>query len=249
MRRRLISFVAPVPFRTPAAQSLLQLDYITYTIKPVRSYSDVADRFAQLRESMSESMRTVVLLNCGGTVDLTVPLYELKVPAAIDGDADEDATMVVIDSHRPLNLENVRADTRNVIVIDDTMDPEAVEDMVQICLTLNDREPDETLSEPDSEEEEELSGLDESARAERRRRLNDGSYATLSPTSKRGFRRRAEAHYNHYYRGNRCAHPPAATRPARRLSRCATDARSLPPSRSAASRAARASRPRRCASS
>jgi cell division control protein 45 len=190
-----------------ASQSLLQLDYITYTIKPVGSFADIFARFEQVRESMSETVRTLVLINCGGMIDLTQPELQIRVPSGPAG-ALEDLELYVLDAHRPLHLENVREDTFNVRVLVDSLSEAVVKDLVDLGTVLADSDAehgDDSDSDSGHDDQD-----DELEREEQRRRLNDGRYATLSPNSKRGFRREISGHVTAYYRGSWSAHARSA---------------------------------------
>ncbi|KAH8065390.1 hypothetical protein JL720_12807 [Aureococcus anophagefferens] len=74
------------------------------TVTPVAGYGDVAAATVDVADAFSE-IRSVVMLNCGGTVNLE---------ALFGGGA---ATIFVVDSHRPFHLRNVHSGGR-VVVLD-----------------------------------------------------------------------------------------------------------------------------------
>lgn len=73
-------------------QTLFKTDYTLYTLVPVDVTSD-------LKLSVSENHldeKYIIFINCGGTIDLV----ELLLP-------EEDITLFVLDSHRPLDVCNI----------------------------------------------------------------------------------------------------------------------------------------------
>ena len=85
--------------------AILKLEGIRYTLQSVDTYSDLQGALASLRPSV----RTVVLLNCGAVVDLTVHLTD-----------EVEVVLIVIDSHRPIHLKNVKEASR-ILVLDDDL--------------------------------------------------------------------------------------------------------------------------------
>jgi len=91
--------------------SLLQADYVPHSLRPVSSRSDL---FATIFNNKGK-VEQFVLVNLGATVDfLNVDEYgnlltdESQVPLLGDQDRLE---LFILDSHRPVNLTNVFADT------------------------------------------------------------------------------------------------------------------------------------------
>ncbi|KAJ1463001.1 CDC45 family [Pelagophyceae sp. CCMP2097] len=82
--------------------SMLKNDNVTFKVQPVGGYTEVAE----VGESLSETVRSVVMLNCGACVDLTSIF------------ADCAATIFVVDNHRPIHLRNVHAPNGRVVVLD-----------------------------------------------------------------------------------------------------------------------------------
>ncbi|CAK8692483.1 cell division control protein 45 homolog [Clavelina lepadiformis] len=72
-------------------QALFKCDHVQYTLVPVINKSQLIKEF----EEHKEQYKHIVLLNCGGNIDL---LHIL--------DPSEDISFYVIDSHRPIDLVN-----------------------------------------------------------------------------------------------------------------------------------------------
>eukprot|EP00954_Amorphochlora_amoebiformis_P027141 1383538-Amorphochlora_amoeboformis.AAC.2 len=86
---------------------LLQMDAIQWQAFPVSGYSDLkAANDSHLQGN--EDVRSVVMINCGGTVDLQDFLQ-----------LNENVSVYVLDSHRPYNLNNVRETNLQIRVLDD----------------------------------------------------------------------------------------------------------------------------------
>ena len=73
-------------------QYLFQCDHVMYTILPVAGRQDLESAFVE----NSESCKTVLLINCGGNIDIV----ELLQP-------DEDVMFYICDSHRPIHVHNI----------------------------------------------------------------------------------------------------------------------------------------------
>ena len=85
-------------------QALLQADGVMYTLVPVTSLQDLNDAF-QKHNSQANS---VVMVNCGAVTPLQELLNLSEVP---------DLPIFVIDSHRPLDLDNVYGTEQVKIVL------------------------------------------------------------------------------------------------------------------------------------
>jgi cell division control protein 45 len=88
-------------------KSLLKLDFITYTVKPVRGYEHLRSA-AQELVAGNDGVRSLVLINCGGAVDL-LKFFNLG--------AESQITVYVADSHRPYHLNNVHDDSGHVYLL------------------------------------------------------------------------------------------------------------------------------------
>ena len=89
-------------------QALLKADEVQYTMIPVFSNKHVVQELNKLDAEQARFVRSVVLLNCGGRMDLT----------EVDMFKREQVNMYVIDSHRPIHHHNVNVD-KKVIVLQD----------------------------------------------------------------------------------------------------------------------------------
>lgn len=220
-RRALSSAPRPLAARA-RAQSLMKHHDLQYTVKPVASHADVYAQFDLIRDTLVETVRSVLLLNCGGMLDLTDE--RCRVDVANDSDPlgqKLPLELYVLDSNRPFSLENVHGETDFVYVVDDALSPADVGDLVglrEVLADAGENAPEEEDSDDEAPPLDDGDGA-ESERAEQRRRLNDGRYATLSPNSRRGFRREVRQHLAAYARGSWCVRagaPSAARLPAPR---------------------------------
>lgn len=84
--------------------SLLRSDLVPYMIKPVRGYDDMLRANFTLIQS-NPDLSTIIMINCGATVDL-LQLLEL----------DANRMVYVLDSHRPYHLANVQQENEQVVI-------------------------------------------------------------------------------------------------------------------------------------
>ncbi|ORX59761.1 CDC45-like protein [Hesseltinella vesiculosa] len=142
-------------------QSLLKQDIIQHKIVPVAGYQDLERAHTMLVEK-DKQLRTIIMINCGGLVDL----------AEYFPDAD-DVTFYVIDSHRPLNLDNI-VSSSNVCVFDDDSETEKMNDLIKVYEELiydnvnDEQENDETVEDDHTTDSE-----DDEGPPRQRRRLNN----------------------------------------------------------------------------
>lgn len=87
--------------------SLLRAELVAHKVKPVRGYDDIA-RANDTLIVPNPDLSTIIMINCGGTVDL-VDFLEL----------DESRIVYVLDSHRPFDLMNVQDDNQQVVILND----------------------------------------------------------------------------------------------------------------------------------
>ncbi|XP_041972251.1 cell division control protein 45 homolog [Aricia agestis] len=85
-------------------QDLFQCDNISYTLVPVGGISELKTAY----EENNEEIKYVVLVNCGGTVDLV----DILQP-------EEDVVFFVLDSHKPTDICNVYSDGQVRLVYKD----------------------------------------------------------------------------------------------------------------------------------
>ena len=85
---------------------LFKPDSIAFSVIPVTS-GDHLQQQAETHLSDETEDRAIVLINCGGSEDV----QKLLPPLA------ENSRVFVIDSHRPLHVNNVRASNKGVLVL------------------------------------------------------------------------------------------------------------------------------------
>lgn len=78
-------------------QGLFKSDNITYTLVPVGGIAELKTAY----EENSEEIKFVVLVNCGGTIDLV----DILQP-------EEDVVFFVLDAHKPTDVCNVYSDSQ-----------------------------------------------------------------------------------------------------------------------------------------
>lgn len=115
---------------TSILASVLSQKGLFYTVVPVAGSADIIDQLQKLEEDTE--VRSVVLLNCGASVDLQQNLEECGAPPGVK--------CYVIDAHRPFLLSNLSKRSDRVIVYDD--DPR-LEDPQQGARPPVDEEEDE----------------------------------------------------------------------------------------------------------
>eukprot|EP00911_Craspedida_sp_UC1_P000811 UC1_evm1s623 len=118
---------------------LLKADFIPYRIVPINGMDDLA-RFKEDVDASPGTVRSLVLLNAGGGIDLT-EYFQAGI-----GQPNENMTFYVLDSHRPLDLDNVYGD-ENVLVFDDGTTAVPPREAVQL-----DSDSEEELEEEEEEE-------------------------------------------------------------------------------------------------
>ena len=85
--------------------TVLRLEGVKYTLRSVDTYSDLETNL----QNLPSHVRTVVLVNCGAVIDLTRYVS-----------SENDVSLIVIDSHRPIHLKNIREPFR-ILVLDDDL--------------------------------------------------------------------------------------------------------------------------------
>ncbi len=91
--------------------SLLRSDAVGYSVHPVGNYS----RIGQLNKDVlqgSEDVKSVVMIECGATVDVSFILSYLP----------EESKVYIADSHRPIHLANIHVGERVVMLGDGMLD-------------------------------------------------------------------------------------------------------------------------------
>ncbi|XP_047514137.1 cell division control protein 45 homolog [Pieris napi] len=110
-------------------QDLFKCDNISYTLVPVGGISELKTAY----EENNEEIKYVVLVNCGGTIDLV----DILQP-------EEDVVFFVLDSHKPTDICNVYSDGQVQLVYKD--DEENIPNFDDIFREDEDEDvPDENL--------------------------------------------------------------------------------------------------------
>lgn len=130
-------------------QCLFRYDSIIYTLVPVQGITDLQNAY----EENSEEIKYVVLVNCGGTIDIVEALQP-----------KEDVVFFVIDSHKPTDVCNVY-NNGQIRLLSKAEDDEGIPDFEEIFQDESEEE-DEDGSNAGSGDED---GAEESRQAKRRR--------------------------------------------------------------------------------
>ncbi|KAI8394143.1 CDC45 family [Radiomyces spectabilis] len=151
-------------------QGLLKSDIIQHKIVPVAGYKDLMKANEELIKKDLD-LRSVILINCGGLVDITQYIQ-----------VSEQVNIYIIDSHRPLNLDNAVHDNRNVFVFDEKENDAKMAEMIEAHEALmynsdseEDSGEDDIMGRDDdnSDMDDGDDGRIQSDRPRRRRRLDD----------------------------------------------------------------------------
>ncbi|KAK2575020.1 hypothetical protein KPH14_008767 [Odynerus spinipes] len=130
-------------------QQLFKNDNILYTLVPVQGIQDMI----QAIEENCEEVKNVIMINCGGTIDL----IELLQPP-------ESITFFIVDSHRPYDLCNIYSEYQIRILGKPDVEDEIPE--------YNDVFKDDSSEDEDATNDDLDDGSNES-RTTKRRRLNE----------------------------------------------------------------------------
>ncbi|KAJ1723872.1 DNA replication initiation factor cdc45 [Coemansia erecta] len=155
--------------------TLLKRDSIGHRIVPVHSYSELGEQSTR-QISGGAQIRTAVFVNCGGTVDIQ------EYVAMRDS-----LTVVIVDSHRPLNLYNIFWND-HVQCLDDGDVEESMADLRRAFEDIEFGADSENGSGSDSEDEDGDGG-----RAQRQR-IGDDPDAFVRVQRERAERRETRAH-------------------------------------------------------
>jgi len=144
-------------------------------------------------------LRSIILLNCGGIIDLMDHL-QTRLDQEDEGSGSEPRTSealphpecrwYILDSHRPYNLNNVIEDEGKVQLLHDGEPNEDMDELVQQTHIMRDVEEEE---DGDSDDEEDL------LPPSQRRRLSAEQYESLSPDSRVDRRREMRRLVRRYY--------------------------------------------------
>ncbi|KAG0212915.1 hypothetical protein BGX28_005377 [Mortierella sp. GBA30] len=151
--------------------TLLKSDCISYVVVPVAGMDDVQSEV----KNMSPSIRSILMLNCGGLFDLEEH-FELS----------EDITIYILDSHRPVNLRNAFWNNEIIVFHENDLDKELILEKEAIIFTeeneyeqLNGRGDG---SDDDNDEiDEDEDGNEDGEDYDRRRRRRTGLDSEVAP--------------------------------------------------------------------
>jgi cell division control protein 45 len=159
---------------------LLEQDEIPHKVKPIKDYGALGEVFENDIVDDAE-LRNIVLLQCGAIVDLFDMLggrlAEMDAeraggPRSFDETPHPECRFWILDSHRPVAVENATCGERLCVLHDD----EPNEDLDALA------EQEHILNDPDFQDEEDED--EEDGRPTQRRRLDPSAYAQLSPDSR-----------------------------------------------------------------
>jgi cell division control protein 45 len=166
-------------------QCLLHADNVQYTLVPVDGIASLEKAFKE----HSNEIQHVVMINCGGSVDI----LDILEPA-------KDVTFFIIDSHRPLFLDNIFNQQQVRLLVDSDTETFELPEFDDIYGSEPEENDVESEDNDDSDHDGQLSELDEPA--EKRPRRNEGHY--LRTRRKRlWLRRRDEIKHKYYYYAHR----------------------------------------------
>mmetsp|Transcript_24745 Transcript_24745/g.53809 ORF Transcript_24745/g.53809 Transcript_24745/m.53809 type:complete len:646 (-) Transcript_24745:74-2011(-) len=123
--------------------SMLGKRNLKHSIVPVSGNSELRAKLLELRTE--PDITSVVLLNCGASLDIEDQLQEAEV--------GENVKCYMVDSHRPLLLDNLSKNRTRVVVYDD--DPKLMFNEVDVHQLADYDDEDDEDSDPGSDGEEE----------------------------------------------------------------------------------------------
>lgn len=122
--------------------SLFRCDNTLYSIVPVEGVQDLVESY----NKHCEQIKYVLLINCGGTIDIIDTLQP-----------EEDVTIFIVDSHKPTDVSNVYS-SEQVRLLGKQDEDENVPEFDQIFRDSESEGEDEEAGENEEEEEEEEEG-------------------------------------------------------------------------------------------
>ncbi|XP_054283737.1 cell division control protein 45 homolog isoform X1 [Macrosteles quadrilineatus] len=134
-------------------QWLFQCDSIVYSLVPVQGIQDMITAY----EEHASEVKYVILVNCGGTLDIV----EILQP-------EPDVIFYIVDNHRPTDVCNIY-NNEQIYIVPKPGDEETIPDFDDIFGN------DDTDEEVNSEEEEVDSETEGESRGAKRQRLNEAS--------------------------------------------------------------------------
>ena len=105
------------------SQKLLEDEPVPYKTIAIRDYRDLSRVYIE-QIIQATQLRSIVMINCGGIIDLLGTLQQALDdeggPSRLAEDLPHrDCRWYIIDSHRPYSLENVTADDDKVFILHD----------------------------------------------------------------------------------------------------------------------------------
>ncbi|KAF9143076.1 hypothetical protein BG015_000546 [Linnemannia schmuckeri] len=151
--------------------NLLKSDCISYVVVPVSGMEDIRTE----ARIMSGSIRSVLMLNCGGLFNLE-DYMELS----------EDVTIYVLDSHRPVNLRNAFWNNEIIVFHDSDLDRDLAQEKDAIIFTEENEydqgdEDDESDQEDGDDEDDDDDRSDRNDDDHRRTRRKTGVDSEVAP--------------------------------------------------------------------
>lgn len=123
--------------------TLLAAEFIPFKVEPVSSYGEMQQLNGQLGREDYQGVSAIVLVECGATSDLS---KLLRPPSRVQ--------IFVLDSHRPIALENLYGNSQVMFVDDDSIrEDEAVYRELYDASLLSDSEHSDYSSESESDVE------------------------------------------------------------------------------------------------
>ncbi|KAI9176166.1 DNA replication initiation factor cdc45 [Blastocladiella emersonii ATCC 22665] len=136
-------------------------DWIAHKVVPVATYSELLDVGAELIARAGSEVRSVILVNCGGIVAVADMFPDLR----------PDQRVYVVESRRPLNLDNVFGNELVTVLDDGHIDRELAEERAAYeAMAFGDVGFDD--EDEDDDEDDDLD--DEEEEVESERALEDG---------------------------------------------------------------------------
>ncbi|XP_025193122.1 cell division control protein 45 homolog [Melanaphis sacchari] len=139
-------------------QCILRFDNIVYVLVPVKTITELKKAF----EEQKVDVKYVVLINCGGTLDI----IEILEP-------EEDITFFVVDSHRPTDICNIYSSSQ-VRILTPPDDEEKIPDFEDI-FNENESSGEDVDSDELDEEEADIANIDSVEEQQNKRRKLDQS--------------------------------------------------------------------------
>ncbi|KAI8969151.1 DNA replication pre-initiation complex subunit Cdc45 [Mycotypha africana] len=170
-------------------QAILKSDFIQHRIVPIADPQDLETANQKLIAGDDE-LRSVIMINCGGTEDINNLLT-----------LNDSAKVYIIDSHRPLNLDNLVPETDHVCVFTDELETAKLNTYIDAFKRTTSYDSDDNLYSSGDMSDEDLEddyGRVRNPRITKRRRYNDRDHISLT-SNQRSERRRLNILLTNYF--------------------------------------------------